>query len=387
MTEFIDVHKLDKYFENKLRSIQTDEGLNEKNKEIILRYLKESELGKTIKKGQKRQIGAGRNIQAATYLLQMSNVWFKKDLDKVTEKDMEKFITDLNKGTIKTQKGTAYTSETKSNIKKFLRKFYKWLQGNGTTYPALVDWIDTSKKDAQIEAVPGLNKGVWRIVELIPDIRRKALVWASFDSGFREGEILNCRIEDVEKNKDGIYYITCKHSKTKPRSVSIPYASELLDRWLAEHPHKSDPKAQLWQTSRVMFFKTVKLYGKKAHKQNVTVHMLRHTSATFWAPKLDRVTFCKRFGWSYNSHSPDRYIDFSKVNENKIVDIVKAERFEEISKKLDEQNIRNLSLQEKNVQLQERLEALENGQDAILLQLERKILDKIARQNEKKSYL
>jgi len=79
---------------------------------------------------------------------------------------------------------------------------------------------------------------------------------------------------------------------------------------------------------------------------NITVHMIRHTSATFWAPKLDRTTFCKRFGWSYSSGMPDRYIDFSKINENKIIDAVKIERYSEVQKELEEQKVQNMNLKE-----------------------------------------
>ena len=345
--DFIDVHQLNKQFATKLKNIEMDKELSEKNKEIIVRYLRESELGKTIRKGQKRKIGVGRNLQVASFLMLMCKKWFKRNLDDVTNDDMENFVLNIDKGKILCNKGTAYSSEGNSNIKKFIRKFYKWLLGDGQTYPPLVDWIDTSKKDAEIKAVPGLYKGVWRIVELIPDLKRKALIWVTFDSGFRESELLNCRLSDIEKNNDGIYYITCRYSKTKPRTVSLPYSSELLDRWLNEHPEKNNQNAQLWQISRIGFYKTVKRYGKKTHNQNITVHMLRHTSATFWAPKLDRTTFCKRFGWSYNSKMPDRYIDFAKVTENKVIEIVKTEKYSEIKKAMEDQKIQNINLQEK----------------------------------------
>ncbi len=346
MDDFIDIHKRDVYFRNKLRKIRNDDELSARNKEIILRYLRESELGKTIRKGSKRKIGSGRNLQVAGILNLMAKVWFGKDLDAVTDKDMERFVTRLDRGQLKSRLGTPYSSETKSNIKKFLRKFYKWMYGNGINYPDLVEWIDTSKKEAGVEAIQGLKEGVWRIVELVPDIRRKALIWCTFDSGFRQGEILNCRIRDVEKGNDGVYFITCRHSKTKPRTVSLPYSSELLDRWLEQHPERDNPQAQLWQTSRVMFYKTVKVYGRRAHKSNITVHMLRHTSATFWAPKLDRVSFCKRFGWSYSSNTPDRYIDFAKVSENRVVEVVRADQFAELKKEIEEQKVQNSVLKE-----------------------------------------
>lgn len=346
MAEFIDIHKKDKYLSNKKKKIEADKELSQRNNKIILDYLRDSELGKTIKKGQKKKIGSGRNLQVAGFLNQMAAMWFKKDLDKVGIKEMERFILDLEHGKIKSRHGKPFKSEYKKNIKKFIKKFYKHILGNGTHYPPLVDWIDTSGEQSQIQAVPGLYQGVWKIVEVIPDIRRKALVWTAFDSGFRQGELINCRIKDVEK-VDDTFYISCKHSKTKPRTVSLPHATELLQRWLNEHPKKDDPNAQLWQTSRIMFYKTVKLYGKKIHKCNVTVHMLRHTSATYYAPKLDRVTFCKRYGWSYNSQSPDRYIDFAKVSESKVADIIEGEKFGELKRELDKEKEQNKLLQDK----------------------------------------
>lgn len=340
--KFIDIHRLDKYFNNKLDQIKKDRKLSKHNKEIILRYLRESEIGKTINKGQKKKIGSGRNLQTAGWLNLMVKEWFKKDLDKINNEDMEKFVYKLDKGIIKSQYKKPYSSDGKSNIKKFIRKFYKWLLAENKFYPPLVDWIDTSKKETIIEAIPQIKVGVEKIVELIPDIRRKALVMVGFDSGFREGELLNCRIEDVEKDQDGIYFITCKYSKTKPRTVSLPYSSELLDRWLKQHPKKDSPKSQLWQTSRRMYYKTVKLYGMKAHNKNITVHMLRHTSATHFAPRLDRVSFCKRYGWSYNSPSPDRYIDFSKVSQQKVKDVVRTEKYHEMRMELEEQKLKIL---------------------------------------------
>jgi len=344
--DYIDIHRLDRHMANKYRAITSDPDLSESNRDLILRYLKDSELGKTIKKGQKRKIGAGRNLQAAGYLYKMCKDWFKKDLDKVTEKDMEEFILKFDRGEHLTQYNRPYSSESKSNIKKFIKKFYKWLLGNGRFYPELVDWIDTSKRESQVKAIPRLKNGVQDIVDLIPDIKRKALVRVAFDSGFRQGELLNCRIRDLEITEEGNYYLTCRYSKTKARTVSLPFSSKILERWLKEHPKKDQPDAQLWQISRPMYYKTVKLYGKKAHKMNITVHMIRHTSATFWAPKLDRTTFCKRFGWSYSSGMPDRYIDFSKINENKIIDAVKIERYSEVQKELEEQKVQNMNLKE-----------------------------------------
>lgn len=356
MTDFIDIHKLERYASNKLEAIETDETLSAHNKKIILDYLRDCELGKTVKKGQKKKIGSGRILQTASFLVLMGNNWFKTDLDKVTQKQMETFVMKLDKGEIKSKLGKPYSSESKANIKKFIRKFYKHILTNGKFCPEICDWIDTSRKQTIIEAIPEVKEGIMKIIELIPDIKRKALIYALFDSGFREGEIINCRMRDLEKDKNGIFYITCRHSKTKPRTVSLPYSTKLLERWIEKHPHKDDPMAQLWQISRVMLYKTVRLYSKKALGRPFTVHQIRHTSATFWAPKLDRVSFCKRFGWSYSSGSPDRYIDVAKVADGQANKEAERDHVEELRKKLEDQNDVVIALKERNEQMEKALE-------------------------------
>lgn len=333
--------QINRSYDKKLKYIENDTKLSQRNKELILRFLNECELGKTIRKGQKREIGKARLLQSAGFLNRMAKDWFKKDLDQVTDKDMEKFILDLNKGNIKTssrvrKETKPYSSETKSNIKKFIRKFYKWLLGDSRRYPDLVEWIDTSKKETIVSAIPNLDKGVLKIVELIPDIRRKALIWVAFDSGFRMNEIISTKIKDVEKREDNYFYLTCKVSKTKPRTVGLGLSSKLLERWLEKHPDKNNPNSSLFQTSRVMFYKTMRLYSQKALGNEFTPHQLRHTSATYFAKKLDRVSFCKKYGWSYTSNTPDRYIDFAKVTQDHIIDLMEHDKIGELKKENQE---------------------------------------------------
>ena len=355
-----DIEEVDKYFGNKLKRIEEDKELSKTNKKIILNYLYEAELGKTIKKGTKKKIGSGRLLQCSGFLNQMAKDWFKGvDLDRVTEKQMQGFILKLDRGKIKKKlnrsNGEDYSHSTRKNIKKFIRKFYKHILGKGDVYPELVSWIDTSSKENEIKAIRGLKNSVWEIIDIIPDLRKKALIGVLFDSGFREGEIINCNISDIEKRDDGIYYISCKHSKTKPRTVALPYSSKLLDRWIEKHPYKNNPKAHLWQTSRRMLYKTMKLYSKKALGISYTVHQVRHTSATFYAPKMDRVSFCKKYGWSYSSSIPDKYIDFSKVEQNKIIDVVKADENAKLKEELDTQRVKQLDIEDRLKTQQEQM--------------------------------
>jgi hypothetical protein len=37
--------------------------------------------------------------------------------------------------------------------------------------------------------------------------------------------------------------------------------------------------------------------------------MLRHSSVTYWAPKMNRYQLCTKYGWAFSSNMPDRYIE------------------------------------------------------------------------------
>jgi hypothetical protein len=55
-------------------------------------------------------------------------------------------------------------------------------------------------------------------------------------------------------------------------------------------------------------FNTCKL-AKKALKKRVTPHMLNHSSATYWAPKMNRYQLRAKYGLAFSSNMPDRYIE------------------------------------------------------------------------------
>jgi integrase len=376
MTQFFDHDKPDRYVITALENILKDQAILPSNKEHIKKYISDSRIGKTILKGQKRRIGSNRNIHVISLLRNM-NKWFKKDFNDVTMEDMEHFIIDLDEGRIITDRHTPFKDETKAVIKKFIRKFYKWLKGESRTYPPLVDWIDTSFKRAQIEAIPELDKGILRVIELIPDLRRKALLWVSFDSGFREGELINTAIKDLEKRTDGIYYITCRYSKTKPRTVAIALSSELLDRWLAIHPDKDNPDASIWQTSRAGMMKAMRLYTKKALGKTYSVHQIRHTSATYWATRLDRANLCKRLGWSFKSAEADRYIDFAKLEQERVIDVVKSEKYDVLSQEMANMKSQNINLRSTVDELGKNVEQLNALKQELIDRAYKEIMEKL----------
>jgi len=84
--------------------------------------------------------------------------------------------------------------------------------------------------------------------------------------------------------------------------------------------------------------------------------MLRHSSATYWALKMNRYQLCAKYGWAFSSNMPDRYIERKGII------------FDQIAEKGDiDQTTR---LQKENRNLMEKMEALEPEYSKVIKVLE-----------------
>ena len=75
-----------------LEKLRAENGFIPLNKETILRFLRDCEVGKTTLKGQKRKIGYSRLLKCVTIPRLMDNKWFRKPCEEVTEEEMDNFI-------------------------------------------------------------------------------------------------------------------------------------------------------------------------------------------------------------------------------------------------------------------------------------------------------
>ena len=105
---YIDIHNHVKQYSKFKNRLEKEGCIVSENTKVILEYLRQSELGKTIKKGQKKIVGTARNYRVAGILMLMSDEWFKKPFNEVTVHDMEKFIGKLQSGEIKSNRGKIY---------------------------------------------------------------------------------------------------------------------------------------------------------------------------------------------------------------------------------------------------------------------------------------
>ena len=80
------------------------------------------------------------------------------------------------------------------------------------------------------------------LIEACQNSRDRAMIAIVYESGCRRGELLSCRIQDVEFTSFGVN-LTFPSGKTGARSVPLVYASSFIAHWSSDHPQKDNPNA------------------------------------------------------------------------------------------------------------------------------------------------
>jgi integrase len=297
------------------------------NREFTLTFLKDAELGRTIFKGQKKKIAEGRLVKMCGLLKKMDYEWFKKPFDKVNEQDMIEFITRLERGIITSNRRSPYTPETQSTIKKFIRKYYKYLMGEGINYPKMVQFIDTSTKIPEIRAIS--KNDVDKLIEFASKLEHKLALAFLFDSGARIAEFYNVKLSDISK-ENNTYKVRIRVSKTRPRTVNVPLYTDLIDMYLEKHPERKNPDAFFFLMTFSTLRKMLQRLGKRVLDKPITPHQLRHSSATYYSKFVSRYQLCYRYGWSASSKMPDRYIDMNGLIDDEVAEKVQKHEFGKI---------------------------------------------------------
>lgn len=341
MEEKIDIHQTERVFESEMNRLMKNENIINRNKELILKFVEDCRLGRTIKGRTKKKIGK-RRILRYIFDLRMFSGWMGKPFDKVTQGEMEKIVFGIEDNNYKKKTGDNYSERTKHDFKKTLLKFYKWLNLSG-----LLDFMDMSYEAKEVPAIT--RQEVETLINSTPENETKAILMVLFDGGARIEELLNIRLEDVTKENymnNECYWINIKFSKTFARRIPLPLSTPHLNKWLGEHPEKDNPESQLFPLTYPALSKRIKKLAKQALKKRLTPHMLRHSSATYWASKMNRQLLCTKYGWSYKSSMPDQYIKRKGII------------FNEIAEKGDVDQ--TTKLQRENGQLREKMENIEH---------------------------
>lgn len=327
-------------------------------RKALLRFLDELELGK-VNKGVK--ISEARR---AKYLdmLKPSLESFSKISSKLAIKDIEKFEKKLSSDKFISRKGKPYSHATKADIRRALKIYLRWRLGTEKGN-RLTDWLDTR----DIIKIPDFLKEseIEKLYKACETARQRFLVAVLFDSGSRAGEFHNIRDEDIQlpENNQNYPKVTLKeeYSKTSGRTISLywKFSLEAVSDFVKERRMKGiKPDEPIYDGSydSARFF--LMRLGKKVLGRPIHFHLFRHSSATYYASKLNRQQLCYRYGWKFSSNMPDIYIsrsgmankeldekftntELSVLKEQLIRkeqnDKIKDERIQQLERKVDEQ--------------------------------------------------
>ena len=285
-------------------------------KKDIERFLEELELGK-VNRGKK--VGESRQAKYLD-LLKTPLEFFGKDLQEITPKEIEEFEKKLTKGEIKSKfKGASYSKSTQIDIKKAIKIFFKWKLGE-TKALELIGWLDTR----DVIKTPDFLKEQ-EIEKLYKECKTKEqrfLIAVLFDSGARAEEFHNIRYEDIFLPEGNVNYAKIalkeEYSKTKGRTVtlfwrySLEAVKDFINQRIEEGIKPQDPVfTTQYDTARRFLYDL----GKKILKKSIHYHLFRHSSATYYADKMNRQQLCIRYGWAFSSRMPDVYISRVGVDE------------------------------------------------------------------------
>jgi hypothetical protein len=197
-------------------------------------------------------------------------------------------------------------------MRKALRVFFRWRLGEAAALD-LAGWLDTRDRERTPDFLR--EHEIERLYRKSRTAEQRYVVAVLFDAGARAEEFLNIRFEDVHlpEGKENFVKITLKeeYSKTKGRTISLFWrcsleaVREFLNERIAQGIKSQDPVCLNTYGGVRMFLKRL---GNQVLKRSVHPHLFRHSSATFYATKLNRQELCYRYGWRFSSDMPDIYI-------------------------------------------------------------------------------
>ncbi|MFN0132488.1 MAG: DNA methyltransferase [Phycisphaerales bacterium] len=364
---FIDVRNTRAQYQRALARFNTDQTISDHNRELVLAFVRDAALGKTLPGRGKKRIGPSR-LLSYLYRLHPLMQFCGKDLDALTQTDLERFVEGLDndqirarstrlRGGVRRDIDAVLSPRYKVDIKITVKKFYKWLLGGSRTFPPLVEWIDTYMEPKEVPALTVAE--VERLVDRCRLPVHRALVQVLFDGGFRIGELLNVRLRHVwvKELEGGVrcFCLRAPFSKTLRRTVILPLemTRRTLTRWLEDHPARpvvqpdgtlkaDDPESPLFPLTDNAIRLHLNRVGRAALGKRVYPHLLRHTSATFWCNRLPYFVFCKRFGWTMTSKMPQRYIDREGVDKLRVAELYHQQERERVGRENERLRTRSL---------------------------------------------
>ena len=245
----------------------------------------------------------------------------RTDLDKITKKDINHFIDEINCW-VRKRDGKPVADATKKQYKigltRFLRHYGEEIENKNMIELAKFHFGKIKLMRKLPEDLLS-REDVSRLIAAADGTRDKALIATIFESGARRGEIEHCRIKDIMSNTNGFHMRL--DGKTGQRQVLLHIYQTYLRDWLNAHPMGNDPTMPLFGKfegdkyialdGKAIYYIVRKTAKRAGIKSRCYPHLFRHSIATIMARTLSEQQLKARFGWDPGSTVVADYVHLS----------------------------------------------------------------------------
>lgn len=320
----------------RLESLQTW-NISKEDKKDLLKFIDGLGLGK-VNKGYK--LSEARQVKYLD-VLRTPLEFFKKPTSKLTLKNVEDFERALSSGELKSSKGESYAHSTQVDMRRAIQVYLKWKLGERKA-DQLTDWFDTKDMVRTPDYIK--ESDILKLYKACKSAEERYLIAVLFDAGSRAEEFHNIRYEDIQlpKDKESYVKLTLKeeYSKTKGRVISLYWKHSLdaVSDFLKEREREGiRTDEQVYTKKYDNSRKFLQRVGKKVLGKPLHYHLFRHSSATYYAPKINRQQICIRYGWGFSSRMPDVYIARAGVENSEIDEKMTQTELADLKAQIDRQ--------------------------------------------------
>ena len=345
--------------------------IGRENSEIILRYLRDMEIGVNISSASVK----GSRGYTRLNTLKDKLIFFSKKfttsfnlgcVTDIKEEELFQFFSDMEKGFIKKQDGTEYKSV--ADFVRIFKAFWHWYQKiNRKKGKDILDiTTDLNAKQEKPDWVYLTEQEVKKLCNNAK-YEYRVLIMFLFDSGIRSPtELMNIRVSDFFNDFKELN-IREEISKTFGRRIKLMLCSDLLKEYIKTKNLKSEDylfpicppvvNRYLKRLSQKIFGDEKSPAGQRYSE--LTMYDFRHCSCCYWLPRYKSESALKyRFGWKKSDkiHYYSELLGMKDTiqEDDMLVDITKTE----IEKELERTRNENSILQEKMQLMEEQIKRI-----------------------------